>query len=116
MPEPLPEPIRHPFAYAIVRVVPRVERGESMNAGIVLLCRPRQFLGARVWLDEARLGALDPTCDADEVRSHLVAIERIAAGRPGRRADRGARARPSATTGSWPRRRRSSSPRRPTRA
>jgi hypothetical protein len=82
VPEPLPEPLRQPFAYAIVRVVPRVERGEAMNAGIVLLCRPRRFLGARVWLDEARLGALDPACDADEVREHLVAIERIAAGDP----------------------------------
>lgn len=82
MPEPAPEPTRHPFAYAIVRVVPRVERGESMNAGIVLLCRPRRFLGARLSLDEARLAALDPACDADEVRGHLDAIERIAAGDP----------------------------------
>jgi hypothetical protein len=77
-----PEPARHPFAYAIVRVVPRVERGESMNAGIVLLCRPMRFLGARVSLDEARLRALDPSCDADEVRGHLAAIERIASGDP----------------------------------
>jgi Protein of unknown function (DUF3037) len=82
VPEPLPEPARHPFAYAIVRVVPRVERGEAMNAGIVLLCRPKRFLGARLWLDEARLRALDPSCDADEVRAHLTAIERIAAGDP----------------------------------
>lgn len=82
MPGPAPEPARHPFAYAIVRVVPRVERGESMNAGIVLLCRPLRFLGARVALDEARLRALDPACDAEEVRRHLAAIERIAAGDP----------------------------------
>jgi hypothetical protein len=82
VPEPAPEPIRHPFAYAIVRVVPRVERGESMNAGIVLLCRPRRFLGARLSLDEARLRALDPACDADEVRGHLDVIKRIAAGDP----------------------------------
>ena len=80
MPEPAPEPARHPFAYAIVRVVPRVERGESMNAGIVLLCRPKRFLGARVALDEARLRALDPACDPKAVRAHLVAIEQIAAG------------------------------------
>jgi hypothetical protein len=82
VPAPAPEPARHPFAYAIVRVVPRVERGESMNAGIVLLCRPKRFLGARVALDEARLRALDPACDPDEVRGHLAAIERIAAGDP----------------------------------
>lgn len=82
MPAPAPEPARHPFAYAIVRVVPRVERGEAMNAGIVLLCRPKRFLGAQVSLDEARLRALDPACDPDEVRAHLEAIDRIAAGDP----------------------------------
>jgi hypothetical protein len=82
VPAPAPEPVRHPFAYAIVRVVPRVERGESINAGIVLLCRSKRFLGARVALDEGRLRALDPACDAAEVRAHLVAIERIAAGDP----------------------------------
>lgn len=82
MPETAPESTRHPFAYAIIRVVPRVERGESMNAGIVLLCRPQRFLGARLWLDESRLAALDPACDADEVRGHLEAIERIASGDP----------------------------------
>jgi hypothetical protein len=82
VPEPAPEPARHPFAYAIVRVVPRVERGEAMNAGIVLLCRPKRFLGARVFLDEARLRALDPDCDPVDVRAHLAAIERIAAGDP----------------------------------
>jgi hypothetical protein len=82
VPAPAPEPTRHPFAYAIVRVVPRVERGESINAGIVLLCRPKRYLGARVALDEARLRALDPACDPAEVRAHLVAIERIAAGDP----------------------------------
>jgi hypothetical protein len=82
VPAPAPEPARHPFAYAIVRVVPRVERGESMNAGIVLLCRPKRFLGASVALDEARLAALDPTCDPADVWPHLEAIELIAAGDP----------------------------------
>ena len=76
MPEPAPEPARHPFAYAIIRVVPRVERGESMNAGIVLHCRSQRFLGARLALDEDRLRALDPACDADEVRGHLDARRR----------------------------------------
>lgn len=82
MPAPTPEPARHPFAYAIVRIVPRAERGEAINAGIVLLCRPKRFLGARVALDEARLRALDPACDPADVRAHLAAIERIAAGDP----------------------------------
>lgn len=73
-------PRRSPFAYAIVRVVPHVERGETMNAGVILLCRPRRFLAARVDLDEARLRALAPDCDAAEIRRHLEAIPRIAAG------------------------------------
>ena len=80
MPEPPPEAARAPFAYAIVRVVPRVERGERLNAGIVLLCRPRRFLGAEIRLDVARLASLDPACDIDEVRAHLDLIRRIAAG------------------------------------
>jgi hypothetical protein len=83
VPEPPPEAVRDPFAYAIVRVVPRVERGERLNAGIVLLCRPRRFLGAVMRLDEARLASLDPACDVDEVRAHLDLIRRIAAGDPG---------------------------------
>jgi hypothetical protein len=82
VPAPAPEPARHPFAYAIVRVIPRVERGEAINAGIVLFCRPKRFLGVRVALDEARLRALDPACDPAEVRAHLAAVERIAAGDP----------------------------------
>ena len=82
MPGPPPEAERAPFAYAIVRVVPRVERGERLNAGIVLLCRPRRFLGAVMRLDEARLRSLDPTCDIDEVRAHLDLVRRIAAGDP----------------------------------
>jgi hypothetical protein len=82
VPESQPEAARAPFAYAVIRVVPRVERGERLNAGIVLLCRPRRFLGAAIELDEARLHALDPGCDVDEVRAHLDLIRRIAAGTP----------------------------------
>ena len=73
---------RSPFSYAIIRVVPRVERGERLNAGVVLFSRPRKFLAARVGLDEARLRAIAPDLDPAGVRSHLVAIERIAAGDP----------------------------------
>ena len=71
-----------PFQYAIVRVVPRVERGECVNAGVVLFCRPRRFLEARMALDEARLRALAPDADLDAVRGHLDALCRIAAGDP----------------------------------
>jgi hypothetical protein len=72
----------HPFQYAIVRVVPRVERGECLNAGVVLLCRPRRFLAARVALDHGRLAALAPGVDPATIETHLAAIERIAAGDP----------------------------------
>jgi hypothetical protein len=71
---------REPFSYAIVRVVPRVERGERLNAGVVLFSRPLRFLAARVALDEGRLRALAPEVDVDEVRAHLDAIVRIADG------------------------------------
>jgi hypothetical protein len=73
---------RDPFSYAIVRVMPSVERGERLNAGVVLFSRPRRFLGARVALDDGRLAALAPDVGADEVRAHLDAIVRIADGDP----------------------------------
>ena len=72
-----------PFQYAIVRVVPRVERGECVNAGVVLFCRRAGFLRARVELDEARLAALAPDLPPAQVRPHLDALVRIAAGEPG---------------------------------
>jgi len=71
-----------PFQYAIVRVIPRVERGECVNAGVVLFCRPRRFLAARVALDAARVRALAPEADLEAVRGHLDAFARIAAGDP----------------------------------
>ena len=71
-----------PFQYAIVRVVPRVERGECLNAGVVLFCRARKFLEARIALDEVRLRALDPDADLDAIRAHLDAFARVAAGDP----------------------------------
>lgn len=73
---------QHQFQYAIVRVVPRVERGECLNAGVILLCRPKRFLAARTHLDEGRLRALAPDVDPATIRPHLTAIERIAAGDP----------------------------------
>jgi hypothetical protein len=77
----MPEPPRA-FQYAILRVVPHVERGERVNAGVLLFCRQRGFLAARTELDEARLAALDPELDAELVRAHLDALARIAAGEP----------------------------------
>ena len=71
-----------PFQYAMVRVVPRVERGEAVNAGVVLFCRPLRFLGARTELDEALLAALAPGCDPGEIRAQLATLEAVAEGRP----------------------------------
>ena len=81
-------PARSPFQYAALRIVPRVERGEAVNAGVVLFCRPLRFLGARTHLDEALLAVLSPGCDPDEVRPLLATVERIAAGDAVRRPDR----------------------------
>jgi hypothetical protein len=78
----MPEPVRRPFQYAILRVVPRVERGERFNVGVVLFCRQRDFLGVRVALDEARLHALAPGLDATAIRPHLEALVRVAQADP----------------------------------
>ena len=78
----MPEPPPNAFQYAIVRVLPRVERGESLNVGVVLLCRQKGFLGARIALDEKRLAGFAPDLDPATIRPHLDAIERIAAGDP----------------------------------
>ena len=71
-----------PFQYAMVRVVPDLERGECLNAGVIVFCRPRRFLAARIALDEPRLRALAPEIDLDAVCAHLSGVERIAAGDP----------------------------------
>ena len=71
-----------PFSYAVYRVVPRVERGERLNVGVVVFCRPLEYLAARTHLDVVRLAALWPELDSETVRPHLQAIERIAAGDP----------------------------------
>jgi hypothetical protein len=71
-----------PFSYAILRLVPRVERGERFNVGVVLFCRQLGFLGVRVALDETRLAALAPGVSAAEVRDHLSALVRVAEGDP----------------------------------
>jgi hypothetical protein len=73
-------PPRNPFQYALIRVVPDIARGERLNAGVVLLCRTKRFLGARVALDADRLAAVAPDLDPRDVEAHLDAIERIARG------------------------------------
>jgi Protein of unknown function (DUF3037) len=71
-----------PFEYAVLRVVPRVDRGEFINAGVVLYCRAERFLGARMHLDPARLRALDPEADLEALGAHLEAVRSVCAGGP----------------------------------
>jgi hypothetical protein len=68
------------FDYAVVRVAPRVDREEFVNAGVIVICTEKRFLDARIHIDEARLLALWPALDLALVRQHLEAIPRIAAG------------------------------------
>ena len=71
-----------PFSYAVYRIVPRVERGERINVGVVVFARTLDYLDARTALDERRLAALWPDVDPATVRPHLDAIERVAQGDP----------------------------------
>jgi hypothetical protein len=77
----VPAPV--PFDYLVVRVVPRVEREEFVNAGVVLHAPARGFLGCAMALPAARLRALDPTVDLDAVTRHLEGVRAICAGEPG---------------------------------
>jgi hypothetical protein len=70
------------FDYAMLRVVPRVDREEFINAGVIVFCAEQPFLGARVHFDEARLKALWPALDVELVRQHLEAVPRICSGEP----------------------------------
>ena len=70
------------FDYAIIRVVPRVERGELINAGVIVSCPTLDYLAAKVALDVARLHALSPASDAAEIEAALAVIPWIAAGDP----------------------------------
>ena len=71
------------YDYAVIRVVPRVEREEFINAGVILSCQASGFLAAEIDLDETRLSALDPQVDLALVRQHLASFPRICAGGPG---------------------------------
>ncbi|MGZ4166873.1 MAG: DUF3037 domain-containing protein [Solirubrobacteraceae bacterium] len=81
----MPEPAASPFTYLILRVVPSLERGERFNVGVVLFCRQKDFLAARVALDSVRLSALAPDmspAEVLEVAEHLRALVRVAEGAP----------------------------------
>ncbi len=68
------------YDYAVVRVVPRVDRGEFVNAGVIVVCAQQGWLQAHIELDEARLLALDPDADVQALRDALDAIPRVCAG------------------------------------
>jgi hypothetical protein len=70
----------HTYDYAIIRVVPRVDRGELINAGVILSCPALDFLEARIELDAARLRALDPSVDVDATLANLEMIPRVCRG------------------------------------
>jgi len=71
------------FEYAVIRVMPRVEREEFINVGIVLYCAKKQFLRSVFSLDEKRLNAFSPELDIEEVKENLLAFERISTGAKG---------------------------------
>ena len=73
-------PTDYTYDYAIVRIVPRVERGEQINVGVILSCVDTDFLDARIELDEARLRALDATLDLEAIREGLATIMAVCAG------------------------------------
>ena len=72
---------RSPFSYAVLRVVPDIEREEFVNAGLVLFCRSRKYLRARTSLDVDRLRALRPNADPTALLAHLALVEQIADGK-----------------------------------
>jgi hypothetical protein len=77
---------REPFEYCVLRVAPRVERGELVNVGVVVYCRTRRYLAARIELPEERLAALRilaPELDEEALLAHLDSIRRIVAGEEG---------------------------------
>jgi len=73
-------PSRSPFSYAVLRIVPDIEREEFVNAGLVLFCRSRRYLRARTSVDATRLAALRPDADVDALRAQLALMEHIADG------------------------------------
>jgi hypothetical protein len=73
---------RDAFQYAVLRIVPREDRGEFLNVGVILFCRTLKFLAVRVELDEQRLAALAPGLEPASLRPHLDALVRLAAGEP----------------------------------
>jgi hypothetical protein len=75
-------PAEYTYDYAIIRVVPRVDRGEQINVGVILSCADLEYLDARIEVDEALLRAVDPDVDMEAVRANLAVIPTVCAGGP----------------------------------
>jgi Protein of unknown function (DUF3037) len=73
---------RKPFEYAVLRAMPRIDRGECVNVGVVLYCRDSDFLGAAVHLDAAKLRLLDPEVDVESIEEALDGVRAVCAGNP----------------------------------
>lgn len=73
-------PEKHLFEYAVIRVVPRVEREEFLNVGLVLYCKKQQYLQTVFHLDHERLKAFSPVLDTKEIEDHLIAFEKVSEG------------------------------------
>ncbi len=73
-------PDHYTYDYAIIRVVPKVDREEFMNAGVIVSCPAKEFLEARIEINEQRLMALDPTLEVGLIRDHLASIPAVCAG------------------------------------
>lgn len=71
---------KHLFEYAVLRIVPRIERDEFVNAGVILFCPKQRFLQVAIGLSEARVLALHPGLDVGFIRTHLESFQRICAG------------------------------------
>jgi hypothetical protein len=74
--------VRHPFEYALLRAVPRADRDECVNVGLVLYCQAQNYLGCAVHLDPVRLRLLDPAVDLQAVDDVLAGIRAVCAGDP----------------------------------
>ena len=75
-------PAEYTYDYAIIRVVPRVDRGERVNVGVILSCADADFLDARIEVDDALLRAVDPSIDLGAVRTQLDVIPLVCRGGP----------------------------------
>ncbi len=71
---------QHNYEYAIVRIVPQVEREEFLNVGVIVYCKPHRFLQMKYLVDEKRIQTFNPSADIEEIRLHLKAFEDIAGG------------------------------------